>query len=191
MKRVLIAIVPLLAASLTACGQDEVTDSPGLLPTNGSRPSAAPNTSSPTSAPTDDALNNILAKLQVFEQRVIALEDQVAPTGTITGRVGDDVGAHPGLVPVAGVIVNIPGTDLMTTSDSAGRFAIERVPIGVWAVTLSRETLFGDTPQICIALIVNLRIAEAGQVLEIPGVTVAPQPGRDASLCATFPAGHQ
>ncbi|HIE51078.1 MAG TPA: carboxypeptidase regulatory-like domain-containing protein [Armatimonadetes bacterium] len=72
-------------------------------------------------------------------------EEDIGPTGSLSGRVVDNAGW-----PMAEAIVTVRGTALSTTSDQEGRFSFEALPPGnyVLAATVLQptNTLSGESP---------------------------------------------
>ncbi len=99
---------------------------------------------------------------------------QAAPptlaTGSITGVIDtyafDDTGAAI-VSPRAGVTVGLSGTMIITKTDQHVRFTLANVPVGVWTVMLSEEA----NGYLCSGLIPNLQVAQAGQVVQAPGLS--------------------
>ncbi|MBK7905104.1 MAG: carboxypeptidase regulatory-like domain-containing protein [Gemmatimonadetes bacterium] len=58
---------------------------------------------------------------------------QAQPTGIIAGAVRDEAGR-----PVPQAVITVDGTARQTRSDTAGRFALERVPVGIQEITIRR-----------------------------------------------------
>ena len=70
-----------------------------------------------------------LALLAIAAAIPLRVGAQDAGFGTVAGRISAaaDSGAA---MPVAGALISATGTSLRTTSDAAGRFVLERVPVG-------------------------------------------------------------
>ncbi|MDB5097703.1 MAG: hypothetical protein JWM80_2124, partial [Cyanobacteria bacterium RYN_339] len=64
---------------------------------------------------------------------------QLAPTGTITGRV--QAPDQPGASDFTGVDVYIPGTSYIAKADNAGAYTISDVPVGDFVVLAARDGL--------------------------------------------------